>query len=120
MNELKCPKCNTTFKIDEGDYAFILNQVRDNEFNKQINSRIEELNKQKEDAVKLTKIELDKKLSEELSKKDKQIDELKYEIKTQKDKTNNEIENIKVKTETNYKDEINKLKLNISELEGTN
>ena len=30
MNEIKCPKCGTIFKIDESDYESILKQIRNN------------------------------------------------------------------------------------------
>ena len=42
MNEIKCPKCGQIFQIDETSYESILKQVRDEEFNKQINAREEQ------------------------------------------------------------------------------
>ena len=36
MKELKCPKCGTTFTIDEAEYASIAKQVRDQEFDKEL------------------------------------------------------------------------------------
>lgn len=32
MNDIKCPKCNEVFKVDQAGYADILKQVRDDEF----------------------------------------------------------------------------------------
>lgn len=32
MNEIKCPKCGSMFKIDEQNYNSILKQIRDQEF----------------------------------------------------------------------------------------
>lgn len=32
MKELKCPKCGSVFSVDEADYAFILGQVKNQEF----------------------------------------------------------------------------------------
>ena len=40
MAEIKCPKCGTAFKIDENQYAEIVKQVRDAEFNADIESKI--------------------------------------------------------------------------------
>lgn len=40
MSEIKCPKCGKTFKIDENSYAEIVKQVRDIEFNNDIESKI--------------------------------------------------------------------------------
>ena len=40
MSEIKCPNCGKTFKIDENSYAEIVKQVRDNEFNADIEAKI--------------------------------------------------------------------------------
>ena len=40
MSEIKCPNCGKTFKIDENSYAEIVRQVRDNEFNADIETKI--------------------------------------------------------------------------------
>ncbi len=42
MAELKCPKCGTTFKVDDSSYADILNQVRNHEFETELRSRLEQ------------------------------------------------------------------------------
>ena len=46
MKELKCPKCGNAFVVDEADYASIVNQVKNAEFNEELNRRVEELHKQ--------------------------------------------------------------------------
>ena len=40
MSEIKCPNCGKTFKIDENSYADIVRQVRDNEFDADIEKKI--------------------------------------------------------------------------------
>ena len=53
MNEIKCPNCDKAFKIDESGYNDILKQVRDDQFQKEINN-IKNLSiKEKETAVEL-------------------------------------------------------------------
>ena len=42
MAEIKCPKCGTTFKVDDSSYADILNQVRTHEFEDEVEKRIKE------------------------------------------------------------------------------
>lgn len=42
MAELKCPKCGTTFKVDNTSYADILNQVRNHEFEAELEKRLEQ------------------------------------------------------------------------------
>ena len=39
MNEIRCPKCNEIFKLDESGFADILKQVRDKEFEKELINR---------------------------------------------------------------------------------
>ena len=42
MAELTCPKCGTTFKVDDTSYADILNQVRNHEFEAELEKRLEQ------------------------------------------------------------------------------
>ena len=54
MNEISCPHCNKAFKVDETGYAHILKQVRDSEFDKQLQES-ELAGKEKQNAIELTK-----------------------------------------------------------------
>ena len=44
MNELKCPKCGNVFKVDEADYGYIVNQVKNHEFEAEVCKRLAEIN----------------------------------------------------------------------------
>ena len=55
MQEIKCPNCGEVFQVDESGYDSIVKQVRDKEFNKEIEERTNYYNQQKEAAVKLAK-----------------------------------------------------------------
>ena len=68
MSEIKCPHCGTIFQIDESDYSKIVSQVRDKEFSKEMEYRVQHYEKEKADAVSLTKAEEEKKHSELLAK----------------------------------------------------
>ena len=70
MNEIKCPKCGTIFKIDESDYESILKQIRNNEFEKEINIIKHEHQIDKENTIKLLELDNEKKLQEKISKKE--------------------------------------------------
>ena len=39
MNEIKCPECGKVFQIDETSYDSIVKQIRDHEFEKEIEIR---------------------------------------------------------------------------------
>ena len=43
MKELKCPKCGNVFSVDEADYAFILSQVKNQEFEAELRRRMTEI-----------------------------------------------------------------------------
>jgi hypothetical protein len=77
MQEIKCPKCKEVFKVDEAGFADILKQVRDGEFEKELHERLELFEKDKETAVKLAESNLKNKLQEELSKKERELAEIK-------------------------------------------
>jgi hypothetical protein len=43
MKELKCPQCGCTFSVDEADYALLLNQVKNSEFESELAHRLHEI-----------------------------------------------------------------------------
>ena len=53
MNEIKCPECGSTISIDEDNYSNIIKQVRDQEFEVEMNKRLELLEKDKQKCVDL-------------------------------------------------------------------
>ena len=76
---IQCPKCHEVFQVDEAGYAAILKQVRDKEFAQEIQSREAQFEAQKDSAVQLAKLELEKDFSEQLNKKDSAIKETEAE-----------------------------------------
>lgn len=117
MNEIKCPNCGTVFKIDEKQYDSIVKQVRDSEFKNEIATRQEQYEKDKKQAIKLAENELEKKLSTMLKEKDLEITKLNEELKSKKQLEDSLVENTKIKTANEYKEEIAKLNIKIKELE---
>ena len=84
MNEIKCPNCGKIFQIDEKDYDSIVKQIRNHEFEEEIQNREEQYKKDKNNALELLKKDLELKNNNELSEKDKEIEKLKSDLK-QKD-----------------------------------
>ncbi len=76
MNEIICPHCKKAFKVDEAGYADILKQVRDHQFEEELNTRLELAEKEKENAVKLAEANLKNSLQADLTKKDNELIEL--------------------------------------------
>lgn len=77
MNEIICPNCKKAFKVDEAGFADILKQVRDHQFEEELEKRLYLAEKEKENAVKLAEANLKSVLQEDLTKKDKEIIALK-------------------------------------------
>lgn len=82
MKELKCPKCGTAIAIDEADYAAILNQVRNAEFEKELKRRESEM-------IAMFKAqseaEMERRMAEqrdEVSKREAEIAKLREQIAT--------------------------------------
>ena len=68
MPEIKCPNCNTVFTVDETDYAEIIQQVRNKEFEKAVLDERARLEKEKlkdfEVFEQKAKIEQERKINE--------------------------------------------------------
>ena len=48
MNEIKCPHCGKAFTINETDYESIVKQIKNHEFEKELDIRIKQFNSEKE------------------------------------------------------------------------
>ena len=83
MNEIICPKCKKAFTVDESGFANILKQVRDHQFEEELNNLLALAEKEKENAIELAKANTKNSLQEELAKKDKEITELKANSKSE-------------------------------------
>ena len=93
MNEIKCPNCGTIFQIDESDYDKVVKQIRDKEFEKELELREQEHKRDKESSIKLAEAHIkEKQYQEELSKRDLEIAELKSKIELQASKSELEIQ----------------------------
>ena len=113
MKDLRCPSCGKTFKIDPTDYDDLLNQIRDDEFTKQINEY-----KNFADLIKTKEIENTKKDFEIIIQNQKKnleqnINDLKSELNLAHIDKNNalkEIKNISDKELITLKNQIEVLK----------
>ena len=117
MNEIKCPKCGSMFKIDEQNYNSILKQIRNQEFYSELKNREQQFENEKKSAITIAKNEIDKTMNEKINSLNLEILKLKNELKTKDELQSSILTNTKINTENQYKDEINKLNLTISKLE---
>ena len=58
MKDIKCPSCGKNFKIDPSNFDELLSQIKNEEFNKQIDERLNLAEKEKNKEIELIKTEL--------------------------------------------------------------
>ena len=87
MAEIKCPNCKEVFQVNDSDYAQIVTQIRDKEFEAELARRSAELDARKENDLKIVRLEEEKKQEEaiavknnEIASKDKEIAELRAKL----------------------------------------
>ncbi|MFT6332665.1 MAG: hypothetical protein ACJAW3_001009 [Lentimonas sp.] len=101
MNEIICPNCTKAFKVDEAGFADILKQVRDQQFEEELRSRLDLAEKEKESAVKLAEANVKNSFQEQLAEKNTELAELKskseLELSEKVNKKEAEITNLKAK-----------------------
>ena len=77
MNEIICPNCHKAFKVDEAGFAEILKQVRNHQFEEELQERLRIAEREKNSEIELNKEKFKSYLQEQLSKKDAEISQLK-------------------------------------------
>jgi hypothetical protein len=80
MKELKCPNCGVAFTVDEGDYAHIVQQVRNEEFEKELARREKEMAQRRDADLTMIKMAQEKSHQEAMSRKDSTIADKEREI----------------------------------------
>lgn len=75
-NKIKCPNCGTIIQLDESDYNSIVSQVRNEEFESELSKKEEALKVQLNSEIELAKTKTESNFKDELSKKDKEIQDL--------------------------------------------
>ena len=69
MKEVICPQCKTAFTIDENNFASIVKQVRDAEFQAEVERRLEEMTARFAEKLENTKLLCKEEFERELNKK---------------------------------------------------
>lgn len=104
MNEIICPNCNKAFKVDEAGFADIVKQVRDHQFDEELNARLALAEKEKMNAVKLAEANVKNAVQEQLAQREKELTELRAASSNQlaelKAKNHSELAELKAKSNT--------------------
>ena len=80
VTKITCPRCGAVFTVDENDYAAIVKQVRDAEFNHDLEDRLHLLEQDKQNALALIEERSKNELERKLAAKDAQIAAMKTEV----------------------------------------
>ena len=86
MKELKCPQCGNVFKVDEADYASIVSQVKNNEFEAEVCKRINELKTQQAAQQQVKDAESREAFNAQMQKKQNELQAKEQELAILKDK----------------------------------
>ena len=110
MHEIKCPKCGEVFTVDESGYAALLAQVRDEQFHKELHERAAQLQREKDEALKLASVQAQ-------AEKEKSV----YDLKQENEQLKNKLQSLgkdkeleQAQTAAQYIQQIEQLKAQIS------
>ena len=122
MQEIRCPKCNEVFQVDDSGYSQIVQQVRDKEFEKEAARRAEELEKAKNSELKILEMEYEKKLesalsekSDDITDKEKRITELEARLESMESEKQLAVANAVSEREKRFNEESSKAQKAISD-----
>ena len=73
MKELKCPKCGSVFTVDEADYASIVNQVKNAEFEAEIVRRMKELDSRHKAEQELASTKAEQDFQQKMTRKELEL-----------------------------------------------
>lgn len=100
MREIKCPKCGNVFSVDEADYAAIVSQVRNAEFEAEIQRRINEVQERHKTEQELDKERAKQTYQTQLNQKDRELEAKDAEIERLKSEKDSEIARLKSQLES--------------------
>lgn len=80
MQEIKCPKCGEVFQVDESGYNRIVQQVRDKEFNQEVERRERELEARHAKERELIRLQEKKEYAADITEKEAKISALDRKI----------------------------------------
>ena len=95
MREIKCPKCGNVFTVDEADYAAIVSQVRNAEFEAEIQRRMNEVQERHKTEQELATEKARQTFQTQLNQKELELGSKDAEIERLKSEKDSEISRLK-------------------------
>jgi hypothetical protein len=109
MNEIICPNCKKAFKVDEAGFADIVKQVRDHQFEEELDKRLQLADNEKESAIKLAEANIKNVLQADLSKKDKELSEKLAEKEAEIAQIKSKLDNAELKKKLSVTEAVQKI-----------
>ena len=95
MKELKCPNCGQVFQVDEADYASIVSQVKNAEFDAEVDRRLAELHERHKAEQELVTAKTEQSFQKQLSSKELELSNKDAEISRLKSSAESELAKVK-------------------------
>ena len=109
MKELKCPKCGNVFQVDEADYASIVSQVKNAEFEAEIGKRLNEISSRQKAEQELVAAKAEQGFQQQLNQKDIELNSKNAEIERLKNGVESALEKLKGEKDAEITELKNKL-----------
>ena len=106
MKEIKCPKCGTAITVNDADFADILNQVRTEEFNAELERRVADMQQVQKAREAQKAAEEAARHREALSAKDQEIAALQQRIEGWEQNKGLELETLRLKAQKDLADAV--------------
>lgn len=120
MPTLKCPHCGQVFSVDETEISSLVKQIRDQEFEKELDSRVDELRKHLQNEHKLEMVAQEDKLqhmeSEHRLAMDAQKDRLRSLENEHRLALDAQEKQVKLETKEEYEEQIQNLKNELEQM----
>lgn len=94
MNEITCPNCKKAFKVDEAGFADIVKQIRDHQFEEELQNRLTLAEKDKHNAVEIAESKVRESLMQQLAQKE-------IELSQKMSQKNNDLLQLQAKLDSN-------------------
>ena len=99
MKDIKCPSCGKNFRIDPSNFDEILRQIKNEEFNREINERLKLANNEKIKEIELSKKQAQLEIINEKQALEKNILDLESKLKNADNEKQNELNKLKNSSE---------------------
>ena len=109
MNEITCPHCTKSFKLDDAGYADILRQVRDHQFQIELEKREAEMDRQRLDALKLAESQANEKLQIAMSAKERELAQERAKAERELDQLKSQLDSFELQKSLALKDAVSGL-----------